>query len=170
MTRDIIVYESSGTTRMEKRKWYKLRETEDARGGENGARGEVGGNSSACGCIRTNCYEQVYTYAPKPHGERKEENEVVVPSTRESASKFPQTPTVHLEFLVHEENVQWKTTLLTHISSFCAAKSCNGRRQLRTAIKLRIARLIALLLRTTLLFTLCYFRKASQTIFLLKNV
>lgn len=42
-------------------------------------------------CIRTNCYEQIYTYASKPHRERKEENEVVVPSTRESASKFPQT-------------------------------------------------------------------------------
>lgn len=32
--------------------------------------------------------------------------------TRESASKFPQTPaTVYLEFLEHEEYVRWKTTL-----------------------------------------------------------
>lgn len=35
-----------------------------------------------CSCIRTNCYEQVDTYAAKPHRERKEEeNEVVVSYT-----------------------------------------------------------------------------------------
>lgn len=82
-------------------------------------------------CIRTNCYEQVdthmyvhtrrahrytrtptYTQLSRIAGEKRRKMELLHPPTRESASKFPQTPaTVYLEFLEHEENVRWKTTL-----------------------------------------------------------
>lgn len=58
-------------------------------------------------CIRTNCYEQVDTYATKPHRERKEkENEVVASYTRIHFEISANRAAIHFEFLVHEEKVR----------------------------------------------------------------
>lgn len=70
-------------------------------------REEVGEVIVQRSCIRTNCYEQVDTYATKPHCERKEkENEVVASYTEIRFEISTNRAAIHFEFLVHEENVR----------------------------------------------------------------